>query len=256
MGRKGFTAKGYNKIFKRVEKKYILTSEQHDELLKRWEEYIEPDEYPHSQISNIYYDTEDDNLIRKSIEKPVYKEKLRLRTYGKASLEGNSFLELKKKYKGVVYKRRLMMPLEKAKRFLDEGILPEEDNQIVKEIDYCLKWYHLVPRMFVYYDRDSFRGKEDPDIRITFDTNIQGRREDLQLEKNLPGELLSEEPFWVMEIKVPMAYPQWLIQTLMELKIYPTSFSKYGHLYKKEKRGWIPKIPSYNHIGDKEEDEA
>lgn len=242
MGRRRYNAKGYNKIFKRVEKKYLLTQQQHDELLERWKEHLEPDEFPHSQISNIYYDTVNDDLIRKSIDKPVYKEKLRLRTYGTASLEGNAFLELKKKFKGVVYKRRMMMPLEKAKQFLDDGILPEEDSQIVREIDYCLNWYHLVPRMFIYYDRDSYRGIEDPDIRITFDTNIQGRRDNLQLEKNLPGEPLSEEPFWVMEIKVPLAYPLWLSQTLTELRIFPTPFSKFGHLYKKEKRGWVPKV--------------
>ncbi len=242
MARKAYGGKGYNKIFKRVEKKYMLTPGQHDELLERISEYIEPDLYPHSQISNIYYDTADDDLIRRSIDKPVYKEKLRLRTYGTASLEGESFLELKKKYKGVVYKRRLMMPLRMAEQFLDEGILPEENNQIVKEINYCLKYYNLVPKMFIYYDRDSFKAKEDENIRITFDTNIQGRRDNLQLEKNMGGEALSEEPFWIMEVKVPYAYPEWLIHNLNDMKIYPTSFSKYGNLYKKEKTGTVQGI--------------
>lgn len=228
--------KGYGKIFKRVEKKYLLTPEQHDLLLERWSSYLEPDEFPHSRISNIYFDTADDALIRKSIEKPCYKEKLRLRTYGEVSLDSNSFVELKKKYKGVVYKRRMMLPLRSAKQFLEEGRMPEEDSQIIREIDYCVKWYHLVPRLFVYYERDSYRGVDDHNIRITFDTKIQSRREELQLEKNLPGEPLSEEEFWIMEIKVPMAYPLWLSRTLTELKIYPTSFSKYGQIYKKEKK--------------------
>lgn len=227
--------KGYNKIFKRVEKKYLLTPQQHDQLLEQWQGYIEPDEFPHSRISNIYFDTEDDELIRKSIDKPCYKEKLRLRTYGEVSLESDSFVELKKKYKGVVYKRRMMLPLRSAKQFLEEGILPEEDNQIIREIDYCVKRYRLVPRLFIYYERDSFRGVQDPDIRITFDTNIESRREELQLEKNLRGEPLSGENFWIMEIKVPMAYPLWLSRSLTELKIYPASFSKYGQIYKKEK---------------------
>lgn len=226
---------GYNKIFKRIEKKYVLSSQQHDRLLNRWKDYLEPDEFPHSQISNIYFDTADDELIRKSIDKPLYKEKLRLRTYGEVSLDSDSFLELKKKYNGIVYKRRMMLPLRSAKQFLEEGILPEEDHQIIREIDYCVKWYHLLPRLFLYYERDSYRAIEDPDIRITFDTKIQSRREELQLEKNLRGEPLSEEEFWVMEIKVPMAYPLWLSRALTELKIYPTSFSKYGEIYKKEK---------------------
>lgn len=249
MARKAFGGKGYNKIFKRVEKKYKLTPKQHDELLERISEYIEPDLFPHSQISNIYYDTVDDDLIRISIDKPVYKEKLRLRTYGTPSLDGEAFLELKKKYKGVVYKRRLMMPLGEAEKFLNEGILPTADNnkQIVKEIDYCLKLHKLVPKMFIYYDRDSFKAKEDENIRITFDTNIQGRRDNLQLEKNLPGEPLSEEPFWIMEVKVPYAYPEWLIRNLNEMKIYPSPFSKYGSLYKKEKTGTMSGI-QYNKI--------
>lgn len=229
--------KSYNKIFKRVEKKYLLTPQQHDLLLERWKEYLEPDEFPHSEISNIYYDTVDNELIRKSIDKPVYKEKLRLRTYGKVSLDSNSFLELKKKYKGIVYKRRMMLPLRKAIEFLDEGKMPEESTQIMREIDYCIKRYQLVPSMFIYYERDSYRGVENPELRITFDTKIQSRREELQLEKNLPGELLSEEEFWIMEIKAPMAYPLWLSRSLTELGIYPQPFSKYGHIYKKEKVG-------------------
>lgn len=225
----------YSNIFKRVEKKYLLTPQQHDMLLKRWKDYIEPDVFPHSQISNIYYDTPDDVLIRKSIEKPYYKEKFRMRAYGEISLDSDVFLELKKKYKGVVYKRRIRLPLTKAKKFLEEGIAPEEDSQILREIDYCVKWNHLIPRIFIYYERDSYRAIENPDIRITFDTKIQSRRDKLELESNLRGELLEPEEFWVMEIKVPMAYPLWLSRTLSELQIYPVSFSKYGQIYVKER---------------------
>lgn len=225
----------YTNIFKRVEKKYVLTPKQHDMLLECWRDYIEPDVFPHSRISNIYFDTPDDELIRKSIEKPSYKEKLRLRAYGEVSLDSDSFLELKKKYKGIVYKRRMMLPLREAKKFLEEGILPEENNQILREIDYCVKWHHLIPRIFIYYERDSYRVIGNPDIRITFDTKIQSRRENLKLESNLGGELLEQEEFWVMEIKVPTAYPLWLSQTLSALKIYPVSFSKYGQIYKKER---------------------
>lgn len=227
-------AKNYTNIFKRVEKKYLLTPQQHDMLLERWKDYIEPDFFPHSRISNIYFDTQDDALIRQSIEKPCYKEKLRLRAYGEVSLDSDSFLELKKKYKGVVYKRRVMLPLREAKRFLEEGISPKENNQILREIDYCVKWYHLIPRIFIYYERDSYRCIENPDIRITFDTKIQSRRDNLELESNPKGDLLSSEELWVMEIKVPMAYPLWLSRTLSELKIYPVSFSKYGQIYTKE----------------------
>lgn len=227
--------KKYDSAFMRVEKKYLLTPTQHDMLLERWAEYIEPNEFAHSLVSNIYFDTEDDQLIRKSIEKPCYKEKLRLRTYGDVTSDSDAFIELKKKYKGIVYKRREMLPLRAAELFLEEQVIPEGNSQVIREIDYCVKRYHLVPRLFISYERDSYQGIEDPNIRITFDTNIQSRRQELQLSKNLKGEPLSKQAFWIMEIKVPMAYPLWLSHSLTELKLFPTSFSKYGQIYKKEK---------------------
>lgn len=227
--------KEYNHIFMRVEKKYLLTPEQHDLLLERWAEYINSAPFAHSRISNIYFDTKDDLLIRKSLDKPCYKEKLRLRAYGDVTPDSDSFVELKKKYKGIVYKRRMMLPLKNARQFLEDRVMPEESSQILREIDYCMRRYHLVPRLFIRYERDSYQAIQDSNIRITFDTNIESRRQDLQLEKNLRGEPLSEKDFWIMEIKVPLAYPLWLSRSLTELKIFPTSFSKYGQIYKKEK---------------------
>ncbi len=229
------TGKKYGKIFQRYEKKYVINEEQKEQLMQRIEEYIEPDLFPHSQISNIYYDTDDNDLIRRSLDKPKYKEKLRLRTYGTAKLDGSSFIEIKKKYNGIVYKRRVMMPLQEAVAYLDEGKRPEKESQILLEIDHFLAHHQPKPKLFLYYDRDSFKGKYDSEVRITFDTNIQSRREDLHLEKNLPGEKLLEDGLYVMEIKVPEAYPMWLSQALSELRIYPTSFSKYGNVYRKEK---------------------
>lgn len=229
-------AQSYGNIFQRVEKKYLLTQEQHNQLLDAWKEYLEPDLFPHSKISNIYFDTEDDELIRRSIDGPRYKEKLRLRTYGEASLDGASFLEIKKKYKGVVYKRRIMLPLREAKAYLEEGEYPDEDSQILHEIDYFLKWYHPIPKLFLSYERDSFRGIREDEVRITFDTDIQSRRDELQLEKNLGGKPLNNENLWIMEVKVSMAYPLWLTNVLADLHIYPTSFSKYGQVYKNERK--------------------
>lgn len=226
---------GYGKIFERYEKKYILSREQKQKLLERIEEYIEPDLYPHSEISNIYYDTDDNELIRRSLDKPKYKEKLRLRTYGTADLESNAFIEIKKKYNGVVYKRRIMMKLQEAVEYLEHGKKPAQQSQILSEIDYFMNMYQPKPSLFLFYERDSYKGKNDLDLRITFDTNIQSRRDNLQLEKNLPGEKLLEDGVYVMEIKVPQAYPMWLVKALTELHVYPTSFSKYGRIYQKEK---------------------
>ena len=203
---------GYGSIFERFEKKYLLTEEQHTKLLARIDGYIEPDLFPHSKISNIYYDTEDNELIRRSVEKPCYKEKLRLRTYGTV----------------------VMLTLREARAYLDDGKKPDAHGQILDEIDYFLNWYKPVPRLFLSYERDSFRGREEQELRITFDTNIQSRRDELKLEKNLSGQVLLEENTWIMEIKVPQAYPIWLTRTLSDLSIYPVSFSKYGTVYRKE----------------------
>ncbi len=225
----------YGKIFQRYEKKYVITEEQRQQLMEKIGEYIEPDAFPHSEICNIYYDTAENELIRRSMDKPPYKEKLRLRTYGTATLEGNSFIEIKKKHKGIVYKRRVMLPLKEAVDFLDRGIKPEQGSQILSELEYFMKLYQPKPSLFLSYSRDSYKGKAEDGVRITFDTNIQSRRTELQLEKNLPGELLLEEGIYVMEIKVPQAYPLWLSGALTELRIFPTSFSKYGNVYRKEK---------------------
>ncbi len=235
MGKVKAQGKAYGKIFQRYEKKYMINEEQRQKLMEKIQDYIEPDAFPHSDISNIYYDTDDSELIRRSLDKPKYKEKLRLRTYGTATLDGPAFIEIKKKYAGIVYKRRVMMTLREAKEYLNEGKKSGKSGQILSELDYFMNFYEPKPRLFLYYERDSYKGVEDAEVRITFDTNIQSRRENLALEQNLPGEVLLEKGMYIMEIKVPQAYPMWLTKALAELHIYPTSFSKYGTVYRKEK---------------------
>lgn len=220
----------FQSIFKRYEKKYILTAQQKNEILGVASQYLAKDKYFHSTICSIYYDTPSRLMIRNSIEKPVYKEKLRLRSYGTPTADDKVFIELKKKYRGVVYKRRTAMALREAEMFLAGKILPK--TQIEKELAWALKYYDVIkPSMFVSYDRDSYCGIHDKGLRITFDSNPLVREEKLSLSDGIWGEKILQDGLYIMEVKTPYAMPLWLADELDRLKIFPSSFSKYGTGY-------------------------
>lgn len=223
-------------IMKRVEKKYIITTSTYLKLLNKIENHAELDPYNINQsfytISNLYYDTADNNLIRTSIAKPKYKEKLRLRAYGIPTEEDMVYLELKKKFKGVVSKRRTAFGLSEAYAFAEIGsVAPAAymNSQVVKELEYFIRLYKPAPKLYLAYDRRAYFGENG--LRITFDTNIRTRRYDLKLEKGDYGKKLINEDLWLMEIKTPEAIPLWLTRILSRHEVYATSFSKYGAEY-------------------------
>lgn len=220
-----------NQIFQRVEKKYLMSREQMELFIQRSSGYIEMDQYGLHTICNIYFDTEEDTLIRTSLEKPPYKEKMRLRSYGIPREGDLVFLELKKKWDGIVYKRRVPMTLKEARDYIEQGIWPDHDSQMMREMDYFMKFYRPTPKVWLAYDREAYFGKEDPELRLTIDRNIRTRTKGLKLELGDVGERLMDEERYLMEIKVPAAYPLWLARLLGELQIYPISFSKYGNYY-------------------------
>lgn len=218
--------------FQRIEKKYLLDAEQYEILRAVLDGFIEPDDYPDSTICNVYYDTPDHLLIRRSLDKPMYKEKFRLRSYGPATSQSLAFMEIKKKYDGIVYKRRVATATEEAMSYLQGGNTPQvNDTQIMEEIDWLLHTYDLIPSMYLAYDRLAFRDTEDPELRITFDRNIRYRTYDLDLTSGDYGKRLLPSEQVLMEIKIPGAAPVWLSHALSELKIFPESFSKYGKCY-------------------------
>lgn len=225
-------------VFNRFEKKYLIAGPVYLQLRDRLQAFMTADQYGLSTICNIYYDTEDDLLIRRSIEHPRYKEKLRLRSYGAPGMDSTVFLEIKKKYNSIVNKRRMELPLSEAYDYLNRGILPSGRCQIQKEIDFMIRRYAPKPRLYLAYDRIAFFGKEDPDFRLTFDTRIRSRRTDVRLEEGDSGELLLPGSVVLMECKIQNAVPLWFADLLTELRIYPTSFSKYGCIYKKEHGAW------------------
>ncbi len=216
-------------VFKRYEVKFLITREQKEKILNSLTEKIKIDSYGHSLIKNLYFDTDDFLLIRRSIEKPKYKEKLRVRTYGNDS--EHVFVEMKKKYSGVVYKRRIALKEPNAIAWLCER-KPCPNTQIAKEIDYSLNFYKtLKPKIFLSYEREAYYSEENRDFRLTFDENIIFRDYDLSF-KNY-GEPLLDENEILMEVKCSGAMPLWFTKVLSENKIYKTSFSKYGTVYTK-----------------------
>lgn len=221
-------------VFRRVEKKYLLTKDEYKLLIGQIKKFIEPDTYEYSTICNIYFDTDNYLLVNRSIDKPIYKEKIRLRSYGIPKKNNKVFLEIKKKYKGIVGKRRVSIPLKEFYKYIDTGKYPNCDKQIMNEIDYCFKTYQLKPKVFLAYDRHSYRGIEDKNFRITFDGNIRSRLKDLYLEHGDSGDLLMENGEYIMEVKTLGSFPLWFTTILSSLKIYPKSFSKYGNVYKKQ----------------------
>ena len=220
-------------IFERVETKYVLKSEEYKELLKAIDEHIEKDKYYYSTICNIYFDNDNFSLVRNSIEKPVYKDKFRIRSYGVPKESDKVFFEIKRKYKGTVYKRRVSAKLSEVEEYLRTGKYPEKANtQIMKEIDYFFKIYDLKAKVFIAYDRYSYLEKDNSNFRITFDKNIRSRLDDIKLEDGDRGEILLKDGRVVMETKTLGAYPKWFVDAISKLKIYPKSFTKYGNVYK------------------------
>ena len=223
---------GFKDVFQRIEVKYLLSDRQYTELLKRLENMAAIDSYGRTSILNIYFDTPDFKLIERSLEKPVYKEKLRLRTYGVASDDTNAFIEIKKKYKGVVYKRRINMPYKEAMDYLTKDKELKERSQISDEIDYFKHFYKgLKPAMAISYDRIAMAGIEDPDLRITFDENIRWRTENLSLTEGNVGKDILLPGQHLMELKIAGAMSMELARILDELNIRKPSFSKYGRGY-------------------------
>ncbi len=222
----------YQNIFQRYELKYLVTKEQKAMLLAAMEPYMVSDEYGRSSICNLYFDTPDYTLVRRSLEGPVYKEKLRLRSYGRADRESGVFLELKKKYKGVVYKRRINACEQEAMEYLTAGKPLRRKGQIVEEIDYFKGMYQgLAPAVYLSYEREAFYGRQDRELRITFDESILWRQQELSLCAGIYGTPILDPQTALMEVKIASAMPLWLCALLAENGVFKTSFSKYGRAY-------------------------
>ena len=222
----------FQTVFKRYEIKYMLTQEQKQKVLQAMEPYMELDDYGRTTIRNLYFDTDNYRLIRRSIDKPAYKEKLRVRSYTQADAGSTVFVELKKKYQSVVYKRRIALPELEAMRWLTGEHPCSKDTQISREVEHFLSFYKtLRPAVFLSYEREAYYEKNGGDFRVTFDDTILCRQEDLSLTSEVYGTPLMPEGMVLMEIKCSGGMPLWMTRVLSEQRIYHTSFSKYGTAY-------------------------
>jgi len=221
-------------VMKRYELKYILNKEQVDFLVEKLKGHMEVDQYGLTSIASLYYDTPDYRLIRTSIEKPPFKEKIRLRSYGLATDKSIVFLELKRKADGIVYKRRVATTIPAVKSFFNgEGEICA-DGQIAREISYFRDYYrNLIPACLIVYDRTAYY-EPDGDLRLTIDANPRYRNDNLNLTSSMNGISLLNEGDAILEIKVQQAIPLWLAHILDEGNIRVNSFSKYGEAYKRQ----------------------
>lgn len=221
-------------VMKRYEFKYLLNAGQTDFLRERLKGHMEVDQYGRSSIASLYYDTPTYQLIRTSVEKPEFKEKIRLRSYGLATEQSPVFLELKRKAYGIVYKRRVQTTIPLVKKFFSgEGDICAP-GQINKEITVFRDYYKtLVPACLIIYDRTAYF-EPGGDLRLTIDENPRYRLDDLTLTKSMDGISLLDEGWTVLEVKVQDAMPLWLCGILSDGGIYKGSFSKYGEAYRQQ----------------------
>lgn len=226
----------YANTFKRREMKFLLNDDQFKIVLGAVSQNMTEDKFGLHTILNIYLDNRNDDLILSSIAKPVYREKLRLRAYGKTVADDSeAFLEIKKKFRGITYKRRLEGTYKELFDYITEGKAPESaergQRQVFEEVDYLIRRMSLAPKIVICYDREAFFGNEDREFRVTFDGNIRYRRDDLDLRSGDGGEGFDHAPFRIMEVKSAGSIPLWLVKVLSENKIYQGSFSKYATIY-------------------------
>ena len=222
----------FQTVFKRFELKYMLTLEQKETILEAMSPYMQLDKYGRTTIRNIYFDTDNYRLIRRSIEKPAYKEKLRIRSYLRATADSTVFVELKKKYEKVVYKRRLPLCQQDAMDWVCRESECPVDTQISREIDYFIDFYgKLKPTVFLSYKREAYYDKGGGDFRVTFDDNILCRQTDVNLCADIYGEPILPEGRVLMELKCSGGIPLWMVEVLSCEHIYKFSFSKYGTAY-------------------------
>lgn len=232
-------------VFRRRELKFLLDEEQREALEALMQARMVPDKYGRKTICNLYYDTDDFRLIRHSLEKPVYKEKLRLRSYGRIGPGVDVFLEMKKKYKGIVYKRRVAVTQDQAFAFMERRSPLPKDTQIGRELRYLRDHYgSLSPKVYISYERLAWFDPDDGGFRVTLDWDVAYRTEDLDLYQSVGGQKILEPGQSLLEVKASGGIPLWMSKFLSEQGLCKQSFSKYGRAYErlliqrmKEKRG-------------------
>ena len=238
-------------IFRRKEQKYLITTKQYKQLVQLISPYMRPDKYGidgRYTVTSLYFESDDHKIYFETKNKLKYRQKLRLRIYDNTDINGTAFFEVKQKHKKVVNKRRMLLPLSEAYRYIERQD-PCIDNydgsnvQVLREIDYFRNLYRLEPEMIVSYDRHALHCITDPDLRITFDFNLRCRNNDLSLENGPYGAHFIDPDLVVLEVKVNDSVPLWLTRILQQLNCEQRSASKFCTSLELLKSNTIP-----NHV--------
>jgi len=217
-------------IFKRYEKKYLITGEQAAIVEAALASHMTADQFDTYWVQNLYFDTDNWDVIQTSMQRPYYKEKMRLRCYGALEETEQVFMEIKKKYDGVVYKRRIGLPLGLLSRPFGD-LLDEGSVQIARELAFYLQSTQVAEKMFISYRRKAFSGKEDTGLRVTFDSDIRYRLDHLHFYEPSRGRSVMQAGYQLMEIKTPTSIPLWFARLCSENGIFSASYSKYAICY-------------------------
>lgn len=242
--------------FQRVEDKYRMSREEAREILEEMKGHIKKDFYFQYTVHNIYYDSKDAQMIISSLNRDRFKEKLRLRCYEQPSGDTMCFLETKKKYADIVYKKRITLSHNEAMAYMNHGIPHHVHNNTAEEIDFLKNYYDCEPKTMILYDRTCFSSISEADVRITFDANIRYRLDDINLtERGDETKLIGQDV--VMEIKAMDRYPMWLVEILSKRKLYKQSFSKYGMIYRQNAEALCLKgTPAYIYASNEKENKV
>ena len=231
--------------FKRIETKYVVSKENLEDLLTDLKEYLVEDDYPTSIISNIYFDTDNFDVIQDALDGNHRQEKIRMRTYlANPKIDSKVFLEVKSKDdEGIGHKFRLVSTPLAITNLMTDGKNHGQitDRQLLQDIHHLRQRYDegLKPRMYIYYDRFSMKEKETIEgyaynkVRVTLDQNLTYRDEDVSLFKGNHGFPLLDEDTIIMEIKAPGKKPDWLQAILDKHGLKEQKFSKYSCAYHK-----------------------
>jgi len=218
------------KIITRQEVKYLISRASHDALLRDLANHLVPNKFFAQTIHNVYFDNDTNDLILRSIEKKEFKDKLRLRAYHMDGELGNPLIELKKKYKGTSYKRRIKLTIEQARDLINGGAL-NHTGQIADEMRFLIARTGCTPKMYIGYDRASYDVVGHDDLRITFDSNVRCRTTNLDFAPNPADKNIIDADHYILEIKAADTFPLWLTDALTRNGIFPQSFSKYARAF-------------------------
>ncbi len=256
----------YLDVFERKEMKYRLCATQLESLISAFETRLLPDERGITLVRSLYFDTPAHDLIARSMESPLYKEKLRLRVYGQASEPGTpAFLEIKKKFKGIVYKRRVLVSIGAAHLIIEGASLSEalaahplndealaaealtpHREQIAREIAFFIQRHDARrPSILTQCERQAFTSS-DGDLRVTIDRNLSYKANPQSIADTHFAIPLIPQTEAVMELKCTHALPLWLAGELSAVCAYKQSFSKcgtaYGHSVSEQAQNALPAL--------------